>query len=276
MESRSGDELLRIGVFSNLSRISVRMLRHYQDNGILEPDSVDPYTGHRYYRAEQLVTAHWVVAMRDAGLPVADIAQALIHRDNPERLRELLTHQRRRIAAERERVVNLENAFDRINTYLQESPMDINVRTETLSAHTVAAIRRIIPTYSDEGALWSELSNLLPVSTAVPSPHGLSGATFYDAEFREADVDVEVWLQVEAPFVAVAPLACRQVPAVEGVMATLKGGYEGLPEVTAAIGAYIAANGLETGTMFNIYRVSPAQNPDPATWVTEVCFPIHS
>lgn len=164
------------------------MLRHYQDNGILEPDSVDPYTGHRYYRAEQLVTAHWVVAMRDAGLPVADIAQALIHRDNPERLRELLTHQRRRIAAERERVVNLENAFDR----------------------------------------------------------------------------------------TVAPLACRQVPAVDVVMATLKGGYEGLPEVTAAIGAYIAANGLETGTMSNIYRVSPAQNPDPATWVTEVCFPIHS
>lgn len=87
---------------------------------------------------------------------------------------------------------------------------------------------------------------------------------------------MEVWLQVEAPFVAVAPLACRQVPAVDVVMATLKGGYEGLPEVTAAIGAYIAANGLETGTMFNIYRVSPAQNPDPATWVTEVCFPIHS
>lgn len=47
-----------------------------------------------------------------------------------------------------------------------------------------------------------------------------------------------------------------------------------MPEVTAALGAYIAAHDLSTGPMLNIYRVSPAQNPDPAAWVTEVCFPV--
>ena len=44
--------------------------------------------------------------------------------------------------------------------------------------------------------------------------------------------------------------------------------------VTAAVGAYLAAHHLETGPMVNIYRVSPAQNPDPSAWVTDVCFPI--
>lgn len=47
-----------------------------------------------------------------------------------------------------------------------------------------------------------------------------------------------------------------------------------MPEVTAAVGTHIAANDLSVGPMFNIYRVSPAQNLDPSTWVTDVCFPI--
>lgn len=250
------------------------MLRHYQDNGILFPEEVDPFTGHRYYRAEQLVTAHWVVALRDAGVPVPGIAEVLAHRDDPERLSNLMADQRRRIAAERERVDRLQKAFDRISTYLQESPMDINVRTETIPAHTVAAIRRIIANYSDEGVLWGELAQLLPGSGAAPKPDGLGGATFRDQDYRETDADVEVWLQVAEPFEADAPLMCRHIPAAEVVMATLKGSYEGMSEVTAAIGAYIAANRLETGPMFNIYRVSPAQNPDPGSWVTDVCFPI--
>ena len=81
------------------------------------------------------------------------------------------------------------------------------------------------------------------------------------------------WLQVPSSFTPVAPLECRIIPPCEVVVATLQGSYEGMPEVTAAVGTHIAANGLSVGPMFNIYRVSPAQNPDPSTWVTDVCFP---
>ncbi len=28
------------------------------------------------------------------------------------------------------------------------------------------------------------------------------------------------------------------------------------------------------GSMFNIYHVSPAEDPNPENWVTEVCFPV--
>lgn len=262
MDQQDEPRLLRIGVFSRLSTISVRMLRHYQDNGILEPETVDPFTGHRYYRAEQLVTAHWVVRLRDAGFRVAEIAEVLAHRDDPGRLRQLMANQHQRIAAERLRVDQLEEAFTRINTYLEGFPMEINVRTETIPAHTVAAVRRVVNTYADEGVLWQELGQLLPASGAAPVFGGLGGATFHDPEYREADVDVEVWVQVAEPFEATPPLACQQIPARDVVLATLKGSYDAMPEVTAAIGAYIAGHGLHTGPMFNIYHVSPAQNPD--------------
>lgn len=103
------------------------------------------------------------------------------------------------------------------------------------------------------------------------------GATCLDPEYRETDVEIEVWIRVPEPFIPVAPLECREVPARDVVAAMLHGGYDGMPEVTAAIGSYIAAHkahNLRTGPMLNIYRVGPAHNPNPSTWVTDACFPV--
>ena len=51
-----GTALLKIGDFSKLSRISVRMLRHYDEIGLLRPVYVDRFTDYRYYDEHQLPT----------------------------------------------------------------------------------------------------------------------------------------------------------------------------------------------------------------------------
>ena len=38
--------MLKIGDFSRLSQISIRMLRHYDELGLLIPESTDPFTGY--------------------------------------------------------------------------------------------------------------------------------------------------------------------------------------------------------------------------------------
>lgn len=141
---------------------------------------------------------------------------------------------------------------------------------------TVAALRRVLPSYDDEGTPWQEIGRLMTRSGVRVPDHdeGMGGATLYDTEHRESDIDIEARLRVDAPFTPVAPLECRTIPARDVIAATLKGGYDGMPEVATALGVYIAAHGLRTGPMFNIYRVSPIQTPDPAEWVTQVCRPI--
>jgi DNA-binding transcriptional MerR regulator len=50
---------LTIGDFSRATHLSVKMLRHYHDIGLLEPAGVDPYTGYRRYGTAQIFeTAH--------------------------------------------------------------------------------------------------------------------------------------------------------------------------------------------------------------------------
>ena len=41
--------MLKIGEFSKLSRISIRMLRHYDEIGLLKPAEIDRFTDYRYY-----------------------------------------------------------------------------------------------------------------------------------------------------------------------------------------------------------------------------------
>ncbi len=53
----SSPALLAIGDFSRATQLSVKMLRHYHQIGLLEPVDVDRATGYRRYSTDQISTA---------------------------------------------------------------------------------------------------------------------------------------------------------------------------------------------------------------------------
>ena len=57
--------MLKIGDFSKLSRVSIRMLRHYDEIGLLHPVKIDPESGYRYYNENQLPIAGRITALKD-------------------------------------------------------------------------------------------------------------------------------------------------------------------------------------------------------------------
>ncbi len=68
---------MTIGEFAARSRLSPKALRYYDDQGLLVPDHVDPATGYRWYRAEQLGRARLVALLRYLQMPLSEIARAL-------------------------------------------------------------------------------------------------------------------------------------------------------------------------------------------------------
>ena len=66
--------MFKIGEFSNLSGLSINTLHHYNEIGILKPEQVDEFTGYRYYNALQLVTVNKIMALKDAGFSLSEIA----------------------------------------------------------------------------------------------------------------------------------------------------------------------------------------------------------
>ncbi|MER6505967.1 MerR family transcriptional regulator [Nonomuraea sp. NPDC001636] len=71
------EELLPIGQFARLGRLSVKQLRHYDELGVLRPAYVDEVTGYRYYRAGQAREALSIGLLRSLDVPLAVVARVL-------------------------------------------------------------------------------------------------------------------------------------------------------------------------------------------------------
>lgn len=98
----SEDGLLPIGTLARLSRLSVKALRRYADDGLLAPAWVDPSSGYRYYARAQVRDASVVALLRSLDVPLAAIRDVLTAADDGE-LQAILERERARAEQEVER-----------------------------------------------------------------------------------------------------------------------------------------------------------------------------
>ena len=89
--------MLTIGQFARLAQISPRMLRHYDQLGLVKPELVDPETGYRSYAVRQLGRLQRLLALRDLGFGLDQIAVLLEQTESVEQLRGMLQLRRAQI-----------------------------------------------------------------------------------------------------------------------------------------------------------------------------------
>lgn len=92
----TAEELMTIGRFARITGLSVHTLRHYDDVGLLAPADVDPDTGYRRYRRDQVRQARVIQSLRWIDLPVEEIRTALAD-DTDETTVEILRRHRGRL-----------------------------------------------------------------------------------------------------------------------------------------------------------------------------------
>ena len=132
------DELIAIGEFSAMCQLSVKMLRHYHDVGLLEPARVDPRTGYRHYHPDQAAVAASIRELRRLGMPVGEIRMLVRSRD-PEETRAILARHRERLAGQ---LVDAESRLALIEQLVgKESAMTDDITEVDLPRLRVAAKR---------------------------------------------------------------------------------------------------------------------------------------
>jgi DNA-binding transcriptional MerR regulator len=121
------ENLMPIGEFAAASRLSQKALRLYVENGVLAPGWVDPDSGYRYYRPEQLQTAAMIALLRRAGMPLAEI-RSFLHEPSLERLdayeRSVADEfaERRRVLRYVKRILKEEPMYDVLRKHVDEQP----------------------------------------------------------------------------------------------------------------------------------------------------------
>jgi DNA-binding transcriptional MerR regulator len=132
------ENLMPIGEFASASRLSQKALRLYGDNGLLAPAWVDPDSGYRYYRSEQLRDATLIALLRRSGMPLAEI-RAFLRDPTVERL----DAYERRVADEfagRRRVLRY------VKRILKEEPMyDVLIKRVGEQTYVSRSKRVLVP-----------------------------------------------------------------------------------------------------------------------------------
>lgn len=254
--------MFSIGEFARLGQVSVKKLRHYDGIGLLRPARVDPVTRYRYYTAAQLPLIGRIVALRDLGFGLAEIAamtgrtgsagfQAAVFQAKERQLQES-------IAASQTRLRRLTAS----RAWLAGGHAPVLVRTVP---------RVLVVTRGDRD--YAELERQVAgygIRADAP-PMTLIGA----------DVLAAVPVRRGVPGVPI-----RTLPAVpEMACSRYQGGYGGLPAAWQALLDWVRHGGAEPGGELREVYLSFSAEPDltlradyltdsPAGFVTELQVPM--
>lgn len=219
--------MFRIGEFSKIARVSGRLLRYYDEIGLLHPQSIDPETGYRYYSAQQLPRLNRILVLKELGLSLENIARLLDQQTSVEEMRGMLALRKAQIEQsvheEMERLHFVESRLQQIEQHGQIQEPDVILKAVAASPflglrdiladldaiqHLVRSIAVTVPTLVGRNSLG-------PIAVIIHSP-------MYEPE--ALDVEIGYLLTQNGPSsVALSEhrrLTVRTLPAIE-TMATL-------------------------------------------------------
>lgn len=258
--------MLKIGDFSRLARVSVRMLRHYDQLGLLKPAQVDVTSGYRFYSADQLPRLNRILALQDLGFTLEQVGEVLRENVSAEQMRGMLRLKQaeveQQIAAEQARLSRIAARLRAIDAETVESAYDVVVKT--LPAQTVLAVRDTLTHYGAIGELYAQLYGALPPGLTV----GMSGALLHDTEYREQGVDVEALLMLGQPPSASLP-GLTTLPAVRALCVVHHGPYDTLGLAYDALLRALDARGETMPTPHREWFIATGDQP-----VTEIQIPL--
>ena len=237
--------MFRIGDFSRFSRVSVKMLRHYDALGLLHPAFVDPQTHYRYYSAAQLPRLNRILALRDLGFSLDHVADLLEDERSPRKLKRMLERRRVEVAEQleqdRQRAARLDAALRGIEDGRAAVP-DVVVRE--VDAVRVASLRGRVAELDDAvqemfEALEAEVAGVAARAAGPPL------LVYHDRDYRETQADVEVAVPVRPDAKAAGRASVRTLPRIpRAACVVYSGDYEALGRVLAELLVWLEANRL--------------------------------
>jgi DNA-binding transcriptional MerR regulator len=204
--------MFRIGEFARFTRVSGKMLRHYDRIGLLRPARVDPVTGYRFYQAAQLARLNRILALRELGFGLDEIGAML---DEPPDDATLARRERELV----DTLARTRAQLDAVRALRAGPDPHTDVVLRAVPDQLVATVRAAAT--ADVGPLFVRVEEYVQSQRARATRPPL---TLLDAG------SVTVAVPLSWPVPAGDGIAVRRLPAVPRMACTVhNGGYAGLP-----------------------------------------------
>ena len=235
--------MFRIGEFSRLSRVSVRMLRHYDQLGLFKPSHTDSFTNYRYYSADQLPRLNRILALRDLGFSLEQIANMLDEELPSEQLLGMLKLKQAEIEQqmqiEQSRLARLEARIHQMNGKGSRQMYDVILRE--VESQLVLSYREIAPDDDRIQYMFEEVETYIaPFNARADKP---PMTIYHDQEYREKDIDAEVILPLKIAIAGRGDMRVIELPQIKTAACVVHtGDYSSIYQAYNALMEWIEAN----------------------------------
>ncbi|MBM7631590.1 MerR family transcriptional regulator [Geomicrobium sediminis] len=258
-----------IGQFSKMNRVTVKRLRYYDQVGIVTPAYTDPNTGYRYYRSNQIETLHRVLAMRQLDFSIAEIQEVISKQQDWQTM----------IGKKKEELekksVLLNRQLQQANYYLLDhSPPEIIVKS--LPKVTVASMKLTLPHYDDLFVAYPAMGDKMRETNSVVDPIQYCFTRFYDGEFKETNINLEICEAVTEKKDNHDGLIFKDIAKVPFAACLLhRGPYETIGESHAKLYQWLEESDYSLAGPPREAVIDGIWNElEPTRWLTEVQFPL--
>jgi len=270
--------MFRIGEFSKLTQVSIRMLRYYDEAGLLKPAEIDRFTHYRLYSAEQIPVLNKIKFLRDLGFNVSEIAATLDQWDDAfvlEQLEQRRIEIEKAIRSDQDKLARIDLAQKDIRR--ETIRVHYNVAIKSVPGYQVLSLRRIVRDYYAEGELWQEM-----VAFTKEHQISISENTFtiyHDPEYREQDVDIELCLPVAEMGEDLGDFTFRETdPVPEMAYSMVYGPFSNITDAFLDLAYWLEEGGQYqmAGQTRQIVHRGPWNEDSPENYLTEIQFPLEA
>jgi DNA-binding transcriptional MerR regulator len=266
--------LLAIGDFSRATHMSVKMLRHYHQIGLLEPVNVDVATGYRRYSADQISIAQIIRRFRAFEMPLDEI-RTVINTANIDERNALITTHLRRLESQ---LAQTQQAVESLQELLDPGPLNAvcGVGYRRVEATRALAITEVVDV--GDALVWYQgaLAELYATLTAQDARIvGPPGGIFADALFTDERGQATVFAAYHGAVRPTGRLTELVIPAAELATVVHAGSHRDIDVSYGALGAHVAQHAITVNEPIReYYLVGPGETRDEAMWRTEIGWPV--
>jgi DNA-binding transcriptional MerR regulator/effector-binding domain-containing protein len=263
---------LTVGDFSRATHLSVKTLRHYHQVGLLQPATVNPDTGYRYYSAHQIATAQVIRRLRDLEMPVADVKAVLAAPDAAARNALIAAHLDRLEAG----LAQTRGAVESLRTLLAPPAGPAAIEHRSVPATTAGAIGAVVDR-ADALAWWQGALGELHATVRAQGLHatGPAGGVFASELFQQNRGQATVFIPVQGSVRPIGRVTSTVIPAAELAIISHHGSLADADLSYAKLGSYATTHEISIdGPLYEYYLRGAGETPDEAEWRTEIGWPI--
>jgi DNA-binding transcriptional MerR regulator len=267
--------MYQIGMFSKMTRTTIKQLRYYEMVGLLKPAKIDEFTNYRYYTTDQMYQLYDILAYRQIGLSIKQIQDIIIYNKTVEDV----------ISIKRKELLFIQNEtkkrLSQIDYLLKEKKegfiMEYKVIEKELPECIVFAKELVVNDFNSYFELFPAIGE--EVRKANPTLKCLEPdycfVKYLDNEYKEKDIHIEYCQAVNEIGVEVDGVKFKKIDSIKAVCVVHKGTYSGVRDAYAYLLKWIEGNGYEIADAPREFYIDGIWNKeDENDWLTEVQIPI--